>query len=129
MTPQEFALRAVGIPWRKWRADWQSCDCFGLIVLWYRHVLGLELGEVPQTDIAAGFALAAGWQRCDPAPGVTCWMAWRGDAPTHCGVLFSASEVLHAEGSDEHPGSVRLSRLRAVAQVYGEIRFYRYAPC
>jgi hypothetical protein len=56
-------------------------------------------------------------------------MAWRDGAPTHCGVLLTAGSVLHSEGSDEAPGSVRVSRLAAVRRMYGEIRFYRYAPC
>lgn len=131
MTPTEFRLRAVGVPWAKWRADWGGVDCFGLIVMWHRHVLGIELGEVPHTDIAAGFAAARGWPSCDPVPGATCWMAWRDGAPRHCGVLLTTTEVIHAEGNDHHPGNVRVSRLRAVRQLYGEIRFHRYEapPC
>lgn len=132
MTPLEFAARAMaapGIPWRKWHASWQAADCFGLIVLYFREVLGVDLGPVPQTDIASGFACAAGWVECGPAAGATCWMAWRDGAPTHCGVLLDAQRVLHSEGSDDHPGSVRVSRLSAVARVYGDIKFYRYEPC
>lgn len=104
-------------------------DCYGLIVMWFRHVVGQELGPVPHTDIAAGFSQAAGWSECAPVAGATCWMAWRDGAPTHCGILLTDDEVLHAEGGEGHPGSVRVSRLRAVEQVYGRIVFYRYAPC
>ena len=54
-------------------------------------------------------------------------MAWRGGAPRHCGVLLDPLTVLHAEGNEDHPGNVRVSRLRAVRQVYGDdIRFHRY---
>lgn len=129
MTPAQFAARAVGKPWRKWRADWLAMDCYGLIVLYFREVLGIDLGDVPQTDIAAGFAEAEGWQQCGPEAGATCWMAWHDGAPTHCGVLLDSRRVLHSEGSEERPGSVRVSRLSAVAVIYGEIRFYRYSPC
>jgi hypothetical protein len=104
-------------------------DCFGLIVLWHREVLGIELGPVPQTDIAAGFTTVAGWVECEPQAGTTCWMAWRDGAPTHCGVLLTDTEVLHSEGSAEHPGSVRVTRLAALRRCYGEIRFYRLEPC
>lgn len=130
MTPAEFAARAVGVPWVKWRSDWQAMDCFGCIVLFHREVLGVDIGTVPQTEIAAGFAAAQGWQELPgPAAGATCWMAWRDGSPTHCGVLLDARTVLHAEGSAEHPGSVRVSRLEAVRRVYGHIKFYRYSPC
>ena len=129
MSPAEFADRAVGKPWRKWCASWEAMDCFGLIVLYFREVLGIELGEVPQTDIAAGFDQAQGWEECDPQAGATCFMAWRDGAPTHCGVLLDQRTVIHAEGSEEHPGSVRVSRLAALVRIYGELRFYRYSEC
>lgn len=130
MTPAEFVSRAVGVPWRRWHSDWQAMDCYGLLILWHRHVLGIELGDVPQTDMAAGFALAQGWQQLDsPASGATCWMAWRDGAPTHCGVMLDARTVLHAEGGEGRPGSVRVSRLEAVARVYGQILYYRRIEC
>lgn len=129
MTPAEFAGRMVGVPWKKWHATWYSADCFGLIVLYFREVLGIDLGPVPQTDIAAGFAQARGWIECGPEAGATCWMAWHDGAPTHCGILLDTRRVLHSEGSDDHPGSVRVSRISAVVRVYGALRFYRYQPC
>ncbi len=129
MTAAEFAARMVGRPWRKWRADFDAADCYGLIVLYFREVLGVDLGDVPQTDIAAGFARAAGWIECAAQAGATCFMAWRDGSPTHCGILLDVQRVLHSEGSDERSGSVRVTRLAALARVYGELRFYRYAPC
>lgn len=129
MTPDEFITRAVGLPWVKWHSDWGAVDCFGLIVLWFREVLGIDLGTVPKTDIAEGFSLAAGWVECEAEAGATCFMAWRDGAPTHCGVLLDGGRVLHAEGSEEKPGSVRVTRLSVMRKVYGSLKFYRYAPC
>lgn len=129
LTQSEFIARAIGIPWVRWRSDWRACDCYGLIVLYFREVLAVELGVVPQTDISSGFDAAQGWQECYPQDGATCWMAWRHGSPTHCGVIVAGGMVLHSEGSDEHPGNVRLSRLAAVRRVYGDIKFYRYNPC
>lgn len=130
MTPQEFAARMVGVRWRKWAASFDAADCYGLIVLYFREVLGLELGEVPHTDIGAGFTAARGWVQCEAQAGATCFMAWREGAPTHCGILLDATRVLHAEGSEDIPGSVRVTRLAALRRVYGEdVRFYRYQPC
>lgn len=128
MTAQEFATRAVGLPWVRWRSDWQAVDCFGLIVLYHREVLGIDLGAVPQLDIASGFHAAQGWRECGIEAGATCFMAWRNGAPTHCGILLPGAMVLHSEGSDEHPGSVRITRLAAMQRAYGEIRFYRHDP-
>jgi cell wall-associated NlpC family hydrolase len=129
MTPQQFIARSVGVPWARWRSDFSSCDCYGLVVLWHREVLGIELGRVPETDIASGFSAARGWVECGPEAGATCFMAWRHGAPTHCGVLLDSGMVLHSEGSQEMPGNVRMTRMRALERVYGCIRCYRYEPC
>lgn len=128
-TQSEFIARAVGIPWKKWQSSWEAADCFGLIVLYFREVLGIELGGVPTTDIATGFDHADGWTECHQQDGATCFMAWRNGSPAHCGVIVAGGMVLHSEGSEDHPGSVRLSRLVAVQRVYGDIKFYRYTPC
>lgn len=128
MTAEEFAARAVGVPWVRWRSDWQACDCFGLLVLYYREVVGIDLGAVPQTDIAAGFALATGWQECEISDSAACFMAWRSGAPMHCGIVLPCRRLLHAEGSPDRPGSVRISRLQLVSRLYGDLRFYRRLP-
>lgn len=131
MTADEFVLRAVGLPWVRWRSDWRAADCFGLIVLWHREVLGIDLGPVPQTDIAAGFAAARGWSECGPDPGATGFMTWRNGAPTHCGMLALRGQLLHAQEGHPTPehGSVRLTRLEVMARMCPDLRFYRYAPC
>lgn len=128
MTPDAFLSRALalpGLPWARWRSDWQAADCYGLVVLWHREVLGIELGAVPQTDIADGFAAASGWQPCEPVPGATAWMAWRGGAPAHCGILAQPGMVLHSEGDVGRPGLARLTRLSVMQRMYSDLRFFR----
>lgn len=126
MTPDEFAGRVVGVPWLRWASSWEAMDCYGLVVMYYRHVLGVELGEVPKTDIASGFAGLDGWHECGPEPGVTGFMAWRNGAPEHCGVLMPRGMLLHAQGSPGHSGSVRMTPLAVMQRLYQDIRFYRY---
>lgn len=120
-----------GLPWVRWRADWAGCDCFGLVVLWHREVLGIDLGPVPQTDIAAGYAMASGWEACDDEPGATAWMTWRNGAPTHCGIVAMPGMLLHSEGMPDRPSTARLTRLSAMRRLHQDLRFYRRAaaPC
>lgn len=126
MTPAEFASRAVGLPWLRWRSDWQACDCFGLVLLYWREVRGVDLGAVPQDSIAGGFAqLRSGWVECGPEPESTAWMSWRHGAPLHCGVLLSAGQLLHSQEGPPGQGSVRITRLTAMARLHPDIRFYR----
>lgn len=131
MAPEEFISRAVGLPWVRWRSDWSACDCFGLIVLWYREVLGIDLGPVPRTDIESGFAGVRGWVEADPEPGCTGFMTWRDGAPTHCGVLVERGQLLHAQEGFPVPehGSVRLTSLSVMRRACPDLRFYRYLPC
>jgi hypothetical protein len=113
ITSEEFVSRAVGLPWVLWRSD---------------EVLGIDLGPVPQVDIAAGFENAPGWVEAGPEANATAWMAWHGGRPRHCGVVLPGGMLLHSEGSEDHPGSARVSRLAAVARIHGQIKFYRYVP-
>ena len=129
LTPDQFVSRAVGVPWQRWQSDWTSCDCYGLITLYFREVLGIELGDVPRTDLATGFAETAGWEECGAEAGATAWMAWLDGAPRHCGIVLPDCRLLHSEGDDGAPGNVRVSRLAAVERFYGPIRFYRYGAC
>jgi cell wall-associated NlpC family hydrolase len=129
MTPQAFADRAVGLPWVRWRSDWRACDCFGLVVLYFREVLAVDLGAVPMVEIADGFAAASSsWQPCDPEPGCTAWMAWRNGSPEHCGVLLAGDLMLHADGRSDRAGSVRATRRSVMERLYPDIRYFKPAP-
>lgn len=128
MSPSEFIARAVGVPWVRWRSDWSGLDCYGLVVLWHREVLGVDIGSVPQTDIAAGFSAAQAWVECAPEAGATSFMAFRRDgSPRHCGIVLSGARVLHADGGPDKLGSVRITRIRAIERAYGAMRCYRHA--
>lgn len=131
MTPADFIRRAVGLPWVRWRSDWQAVDCFGLVVLWHREVLGTDPGAVPHTDIATGFAQAQGWQPCDAEPYTTAFMAFDSQGPTHCGIVVPGGQVLHALGGPRFPGhgSTVVSPLRLVRRLCGDIQTFRYSPC
>lgn len=134
LTPDEFSARAVGIPWHRWRSDWGAVDCYGLVILYHREVLGIDLGSVPQSDIDTGYAMLSGeWVECstDDADAVV-WMAWRDGSPTHCGIMLHGGMCLHSEGhidaQGRHVGSVRLTPIRTMRRAYGTIRAYRYSP-
>lgn len=131
MTPQQFVDAAMAMPamrWVRWAADWQrrECDCWGLVTLYWRHVHGVDLGPVPQTDIEAGYMAAREqWQECAPEPGSTIFMAWSAGHPRHCGIFVPGGMVLHAEGDQDRGGAVRLTRLQAMRRLYPDLRFYR----
>lgn len=129
MTPRDFAVRAVGMTWQRWASSWEACDCYGLVCLYFREVLGIELGAVPQTDIATGFSAAAGWAQCAREEGAVAFMTWRDGAPTHCGLVLPGDALLHSDGDETRGGSARVTRLVAMERLCPDIRFYRYTQC
>lgn len=129
MPATEFVTSALAIPWVRWRSDWAACDCFGLVVLYFREVLGIELGAVPHTDIATGFAAARGWSECGQEEGAAAFMAWHRGAPTHCGVVLPGRLLLHAEGDEAAGGRVKVTRLAVMQRLRPDLRFYRFTPC
>jgi hypothetical protein len=131
MAPAEFVARTMRLPvlpWRRWRSDWAAADCFGGVCLYWREVLGIDLGPVPRTDIAAGFAGISGWVECPPAVGTTGFMSWRDGVPTHCGVLALPGYLWHVQEGHPVPesGGARLTRLAVMQRMCPDLRFYRY---
>lgn len=129
MTAAEFADRVVGVPWVRWRNDWEGLDCWGLVTLFFRLVHGVDLGPVPQTDIGSGYSVAHhDWPECEAGdPRAAVFMAWRDGQPKHCGIVLPGGMLLHAEGDEDHGGSVRITRLAALRRLYPDLRFHRYA--
>jgi cell wall-associated NlpC family hydrolase len=127
MTQTEFIRRMVGVPWVRWAADLHECDCYGLVILYYRHVLGIDLGSIPICALADGFASSTAWREvAQPEQGACGFMSYRGDEPTHCGVYIGGGEVLHSTGSEEQPGNVRVTRVKSMELAYGKIRYYAH---
>lgn len=124
MSSDDFAARMVGVRWQRWASEWDRCDCFGLCVLYFRAVLGVDLGSVPQTDIVVGFEQSTGWRECGPIPGTAVFMTWRDGAPTHCGVLLTGGRLLHAKEGPAGTGSVQITRLPVMARLCRDLRFY-----
>ncbi len=46
MTANEFIIKALQIPYKKWGSDWNGVDCYGLVRLFYREVYGIELSDI-----------------------------------------------------------------------------------
>lgn len=130
MTPYQFANLMLGKPWVRWRSDFDACDCWGLVVLYYREVRGIDLGAVPNTDLTTGYmAEVKNWIEVDtPSNGATVMTSWRGGNPTHCGIVLDVGDILHCAGNLNMPGNVRIDRIKAIERIYGKVKFYDYHP-
>lgn len=100
MTPSQFVDRALSIPYREGAAEWAGADCWGLVELFYAHVLGVKL--IDRANIApghagmnAGFDAATDWPPVSgPVENGLVIMRAAGFKAGHVG-LFIAGRVLH----------------------------------
>lgn len=55
MTQSDFIGLVNGKPWANRACSFEQMDCWGLVVLYYRHVLGLELHHIAGYESGAEF--------------------------------------------------------------------------
>lgn len=98
-----MTARFLDIPYRLGGADFDGCDCYGLVRLYHRAALGVDLPAYPGAEIAVDraeiSAAAAGrgpWApvaRAEIGRGDVVLMS--GGAALHCGVMMDARRFLH----------------------------------
>lgn len=121
MTRDEFIQETIGKPWFD-RADGpDSYDCWGLVVAYYREVLGREIPVYTKGDIAEGYKQEIESGRWKEGEGVV-FMCFRAGIPTHCGLVFDGV-VLHAAGWDGL-GQVTKQPLRKIKRLFKDLKIY-----
>ena len=55
MSKDDFLSRVTGIPWRNRACSFKAADCWGLVVLYYRHVLGIEIHQTADYESGSDF--------------------------------------------------------------------------
>lgn len=105
--PSGWATPYVGIPFLDGGRDASGCDCWGLVHLVYRDLLGIELptyGEISAHDVARVTeriredSAGAPWLPVTGAPRPFDVLVMRGK-PLHVGVMVDARHVLHVEAA------------------------------
>lgn len=126
----------VGIPYVEHGRDYAGADCWGVLYLYYRDVLGVsipsysvELEKIP-FDRAAITPVAARhkdifWHQVQqPVAGDGVLMRV-GRSETHVGIYLDRRRLLHSEGP--HPSEiVRIDDIRVKSRITG---FYRFNGC
>jgi len=126
MTKNEFITKAVGMPWVRWGSDWGGCDCYGLIVLYYREVLGISLPDVPKKSLGEGLVeIAHQWGEVSEAETDGAFISFVDNEPSHVGLYIGHNLVLHAHGSPNNVGSTRVTSLKIMRRTFGDVKFYR----
>jgi len=129
MTEIDFIKKVIGKPWSDRACNFEKMDCWGLIVLYYRHVKGIELHHAEGYESGEDFITCHQgilWQwvidGCQsPGSMVTFYSSGK---PSHVGVITEGGKVLHSRG--EFSG-VRVDHLTSLMRFYHQVEFHKYA--
>jgi len=133
MVQQEFIDKVIGNPWVDRASSFESVDCWGLVILYYRHVLDIELPTIngySQGNCSTRQGWQSGihqWEQLDKPIGhgllFTCYFDGK---PSHVGITIGPLKVLHARGSRKQPGKVEIHSIRAIERLYGKMTYHRF---
>lgn len=101
MTEADFISHWVGRPYRVRGNDESGIDCWALVVRYYRDVLGVELDDNYDADIAGGFEheiQSGAWEPCDKKDAGVVFMAFdHSGEPRHVGIVVGGGDlILHS---------------------------------
>ena len=132
MTVNEFIKKSIGARWVDRASTFEQMDCWGLVILYYRHVLGIELTPIigyedKQTTLQVEALPEANrhWLPCGKINNAV-FLAYLGDTPTHVGIVID-NHALHAKGNAEQGGQVQYNKLDAIETMYTKVEYYKYA--
>ena len=128
MRKAEFMERVIGLPWRNRACSFEALDCWALVILYYRHVLGIELHHSPDYEAGEDFMTCfesevVYWQRADHFSDGDIFIAYYGAQPVHVGLIVDG-RALHSRGEN---GCVRSDQIRTIQKLFTRVEFMRYA--
>ena len=132
MTQTEFINKMIGKPWVDRASSFEECDCWGLVLLYYKEVLNIDLPVVKGFTEKEDFLLCyesgvQQWQEVKtPITQGLAFTSYKGDTPTHVGVCIGNGMALHCRGSVNQAGSVEVHSLRAIESIYGKITYHQF---
>jgi len=127
MTKDEFIRKVNGLPWADRACSFEAVDCWGLAVLYYRHVLGVEVHQTPDYEAGRDFITCYEGDRVFWQPGArregNIGVFYLGGVPDHVGIVIGGNQCLHAKGEG---GSVRIDPLPVLERAFTRVEFLQY---
>lgn len=129
LSVDEFIKKTVGVKWQDRACTFEAMDCWGLVILYYQHVLGLHLDDVigytskkVTIESATKPELNKHWVKSDAVTNAI-FVAYVGDNPVHVGIVID-DYALHAAGKNNR-GQVQYNRISALEKFY-RLEFYTH---
>lgn len=132
MIQTEFINKTLGLPWVNRAVSFDSLDCWGLVLLYYKHVMNIELPEIKgysigECDTTQGWDSGVNqWEKINSPVIGSVFTCYKGGKPIHVGIVISPIKVLHARGFIDNPGKVEIHSIRAIENIYGKITYHKF---
>ena len=123
----DFIRKAIGVPWSNRACSFDKVDCWGLVILYYRHVLGIELHHTPDYEADQDFFTCyegdvVFWRSVDKPFEGGIFVGYRGLQPAHVGLVLNR-HALHSRGEN---GSVRMDSLLVIQRAFTKVEYFEY---
>lgn len=123
----DFVRKVIGVPWANRACSFDKVDCWGLVVLYYRHVHGIELHQTPDYEAGADFFTCyqgdvVFWRKVDKPVDGGIFVGYRGAQPAHVGLVLNR-QALHSRGEN---GSVRMDSLLVIQRAFTKVEYFSY---
>ncbi|MEL4017003.1 NlpC/P60 family protein [Dryocola clanedunensis] len=128
MRKEEFLSRVISLPWHNRACTFEAADCWGVVILFYRHVLGIELHHSPDYEAGEDFMTCFDsevvyWRPVEHFSDGDIFIAYYGAQPVHVGLIIDGM-ALHSRGENGH---VRFDQVRTIQKLFTRVEFMRYA--
>lgn len=128
MRKSEFIERVTGVPWADRACTFEAMDCWGLVVLYYRHVLGIEIHHTEDYESGRDFMTCFEeevmfWDDTEIFRDGGIFIAYYGAQPVHVGLTVDGM-ALHSRGECGH---VRADSIRTIKKLFTRLEFKTYA--
>lgn len=133
MTPYEFCEKINGAPWVNRGHSFEGADCYGVVLLYYKEVLGIEL------PIVSGYKQGLNYADCsDMVRSQDCWerIAYPEQhavafshvvdgRPMHISVCIDRKNIIHAVGLSSS-GIVKVNSVVSLIRSTNDVFFNRF---
>ena len=132
MDQQTFIKNIIGKPWVNRAASFDAADCWGVVSLYYKHVLNIDIPTVE------GFIENEQFNKCysenlhlwqevkTPIVAGLVFTCYKGETPTHVGVCIGGGKALHSRGTTDNHGKVEIHSLRAIETICGKMTYHKF---
>lgn len=125
MNNDEFTKKTEGLPWSDRSCSFETCDCWGLVVLYYRHVFGVEIHHTKDYESGNDFITCFDnevlfWRKKDKPTNDGIFVSFIGKRPVHVGLIINGM-AYHSRAEKSH---VRFDRIRTLEKIFTKVDYY-----